>query len=160
MVEWPAIIHGYNGLLYMGKTVYWLLIQKCLTTNHVFLSLRPVWNFAGHVGRLSQIMWSVHWNEHTIYPVLLVQHVNSKLESKLLLREKLERFIASRTITGMRVKNDVDHSKKNPLHNPPKRFCVKGLRQKTDFNFIFIVLLNVMTVFLKGPIQIKLPYLV
>lgn len=35
-----------------------------------------------------------------MFLVLPVQHANSKLESKHLLREKLEKFIALRIITG------------------------------------------------------------
>lgn len=124
--------------------------------DHVFLSLRPVWNFVGHVGRLSQILWSVHWSEPTIFPVSPVQHVNSKLESKHLLREKLEKFIASRTTTGMRVKNNGEQESKTYFtHRPQRR------------HFFFVVLLNVICpkqlefpLCLKGAIQIKLSYLV
>lgn len=98
------------------------LITEIYSIHHLSLSLRPVWNFAGHVGRLSQIMLSVHWSEHTTFLVSTVQHVNSKLESKLLLREKLEKCIASRTITGMRVKNDGMHHMKNTLYTIHQRF--------------------------------------
>lgn len=64
---------------------------------------RPAWSFAGRVERRSQIISSVHWSECTILPASPVQHVSSKLESSHSLRGKLERCIALRITTGMRL---------------------------------------------------------
>lgn len=79
----------------------------------------------------------MHSSEHIILPVSPAKHANSKLESKLLLREKSGKFTACRTTTGnITLKNN---SKKNLL-----LYMNASVLHLTDFaciksHFVFLV---------------------
>ena len=81
------------------------------------LSCRPVWNFAGHVVKLSKTMLSVHWKELTTHLALSVRRAANQLESRDSLRERMAKCIASRITTGKQTHYDTNLRLLFPTHS-------------------------------------------